>query len=111
MEEIIIISETRELLVAMVESLNSSSKYYPDDEYWISNCIDCLSTILEDTSILSSEGFPVRDLLNTIDLIYKWLIDGSYSAYIEIRQKFKPVYSAETAGRAFKTLIDRMNQR
>ena len=97
----------RELIVCNIDALRVV-KNNGFDEAWVDECGKTLQYILDNESILDNPDFPVDDLYLTFHLIHDWLINEDYGAYVELSQKYKPVFSPEQAGIAFKKIAERM---
>ncbi len=88
------------------EVLNEESDWETKD--WIQNLINCFNYILDDSNNFPTEGKIYEDLLNTISLLYEWLFNNEWWAWIELRQKYKTSYSPEDMGKALKLISERL---
>ena len=75
---------------------------------WIQNLINCFDYILDDSNNFPTEGKVYKDLLNTISLLYEWLFNNEWWAWIELRQKYKTVPFPENIGEALKLISERL---
>lgn len=102
---------TKELNTLLVCSVNALQLVndHGVERAWIDECIKTLQYVLDNEAVLGDPCFPVDDLFFTFHLLHDWLVKGSYGAYLELSQKYKPVVTPERAGVAFKKIIERMN--
>ncbi len=55
-----------------------------------------------------SEGAVYNNLLNTLGLLYEWLINKKHWAYFELREKYKIILSPEQVGKSLKIISERL---
>ena len=75
---------------------------------WIPNCIECLEWAIKTDKDIPEQ--PYNDLLSTLYLLYECFVKSEEWAYIELRQKFKTIYSGEQIGRALKVFTERIKE-
>ena len=83
-----------------------------DYEYkiWIPNCIECLQFALDNEELLKEKPELYNDMLHTLELLYLWIIDKEDWAYIELREKFKTIFTSEEVGSSIKNILARMQK-
>lgn len=99
------------LLNSYLSEYNNPRKLdYHELRNWIPNCIECLEFALNNEELLKEKPNLYEDTLNTIGLLYSWIIEEKSWAYIALRQKFRKVCSAEEVGNAFKKLHTKIKE-
>lgn len=77
---------------------------------WIQNLIKCFDYALEEKKNFPTEGEVFNDLLKTFHLLYKWIVEKEDWAWLELREKYKTVYSAKEVGNALREISGRLRQ-
>jgi len=77
---------------------------------WIPHCIECLQFALDNENVLIEKPSLYQDTLNTLYLISEWVVNNKWYAYIELREKFKSVFSGEQIGNSLKLILNRMGE-
>lgn len=77
---------------------------------WIPNCIQCLQFALDNEDILIEKPSLYQDTVSTLYLLSEWIVNNEWYAYIELREKFKTVFSGEEVGKSLKCLLNRMQE-
>lgn len=88
------------------EILNKEPDFGTED--WIQNLISCFDYILDDSNNFPTEGKVYEDLLNTILLLYKWLFNKEWWAWLELRQKYRTIAYPEKCVEALKLMSERL---
>jgi hypothetical protein len=99
----------KEQLKLYIEFLYKILPTYHDYEEWIPICIECLEFALCNVELLTEKPELYRDTLSTLHLLYSWIVDNRAWAYIELRQKFRKIYSPKEVGTALKELANRLS--
>jgi len=85
-----------------------------NDDYetfdWMSNCIKCLQFYFDNEWKLEENSKFKSDITNIIALVYAFIFDGEFYAFIELREKFKTKYSGKQAGEAIKKIMNRISE-
>jgi hypothetical protein len=93
-----------------IDLLSKTSQDNYDFKEWIPNCIECLQFTLDNEELLNEKTGLYRDTLSTLSLLYSWIIEDKEWAYIELRQKFRKIYSPKEVGAALKEVVNRLNK-
>jgi hypothetical protein len=93
-----------------IDLLSKTSQDNYDFKEWIPNCIECLQFTLDNEELLNEKTGLYRDTLSTLSLLYSWIIEDKEWAYIELRQKFRKIYSPKEVGAALKEFVNRLNK-
>jgi hypothetical protein len=80
-----------------------------DAHEWIPNCIECLQFALDNEQLLIEKPSLYEDTLDTLQLLYSWIVEDKGYAYIYLRQKFRTIYSGEQIGKALKSMLSKLN--
>jgi hypothetical protein len=90
-------------------TLSDNPKHYELSD-WIPNCIECLQFALDNEELLVEKPSLYADMLSTMSLLYSWIVEDESWAYIELRQKFRTVYTPKQMGNALKIMCERMKE-
>jgi hypothetical protein len=82
-----------------------------DYEVWIPTCIECLQFALDNEKLLNEKPELYQDTLNTLYLLYSCIVKNEEWAYIELRQKFRKIYSPKEVGKALKEFSIRLSKK
>lgn len=77
---------------------------------WIKNLIKCFDYALDEKNNFPTEGEVFNDLLKTFHLLYKWIVEKKDWAWLELREKYKTVYSSEEVSNALRKISSRLSQ-
>jgi hypothetical protein len=77
---------------------------------WIPNCVQCLQFALDNEDILIEKPSLYQDTVSTLYLLSEWIVNNEWYAYIELREKFKTVFSGEQVGTSLKCILNRMQE-
>ena len=81
-----------------------------DFKSWIPTCIECLQFALDNEELLNENPELYQDTLYTLSLLYSWIIEDKDWAYIELKQKFRKIYSPKEVGNALKEFSKRLTE-
>lgn len=99
-----------------IELLNKTLPNSPEDknyyefQAWIPNCIEFLEFSLNNENIFIEKPSFYENLISTIDLLYSCFVESSESAYIELYQRFRKIYSGAEIGESLKTILKRYQE-
>jgi hypothetical protein len=81
---------------------------YIESRDWMQNCIECLNFALNNEKLLKAKPSLYVDTLETLNLLYSWIIEEKSWAYIALREKFKPIYTGKEIGNAFREIFNKI---
>jgi hypothetical protein len=100
----------KEKINLYIEFLSNILPTNNDYEIWIPTCIECLQFALDNEELLNEKPELYQDTLQTLYLLYSCIIKGEEWAYIELRQKFRKIYSPKEVGKALKEFSNRLSK-
>jgi hypothetical protein len=100
----------KERISRYISLLSYISQDTVDFKEWIPNCITCLQFALDNEELLREKQELYYDTAHTLNLLHFWIVDNKEWAYVELRQKFRNVYTAKEVGDALKKILARVDK-
>ncbi len=70
--------------------------------------MECLQFAVDNEALLKEKLSLYADTIQTLDLLCSYIVKSAEWAYVELRAKFRKIYSPEEVGKSLKLLLERM---
>lgn len=106
-----ITEEIRQQIQLYIEFLTKLSQENENDfelQSWVPNCVECLQFAVDNEALFKENSSPYADIIQTLYLLYSYIVKNAEWAYVELSQKFRKIYSPEEVGKFLQLLLERM---